>query len=68
MRGEAVEAVLVRQLLQLGAQLPVGHLDLVELQLALPQLDTTRRRQNLGPNSAKYTWSSCKVLMAESNI
>ncbi|TNN77636.1 hypothetical protein EYF80_012226 [Liparis tanakae] len=34
-RGETVEAVLLRQLLQPSGQLPVGHLNLLELQLAL---------------------------------
>ena len=38
--AEALQAVLVRQLLQPGAQLPVGGLDLAELQLALTQLHT----------------------------
>lgn len=37
--GEALEAALLRQLLQPGSQLPVGHLNLLELQLALSQLD-----------------------------
>lgn len=35
-RGEAVEAVLLRQLLQPSRQLPVRHLNLLKLQLALP--------------------------------
>lgn len=51
-RGEALEAVLLRQLLQPSSQLPVRHLNLLELQLALPQLDRTEEAK-LGLNSAK---------------
>lgn len=43
---EALEAVLLRQLLQPGSQLPVGHLNLLELQLALTQLDTVEENKH----------------------
>ena len=39
--GESLETVLLRQLSQPSRQLSVGHLNFLELQLALSQLDTT---------------------------
>lgn len=50
--GESMEAVLLRQLLQPSSQLPVGYLDLLELQLVLSQLDT-REELTLEKNSFK---------------
>lgn len=46
MWGEALQAALLCQLLQPGRQLPVGPLNLLELQLTLPQLDTGQKYLN----------------------
>lgn len=42
MGGEGLKAVLLRQLRQLGSDLPAGRLDLLELQLVPSQLDTAK--------------------------